>query len=33
MNGLMNVLSTGCRWRATPKDLSPRSTVNFHFCR
>ena len=25
MNGLMYVLSTGCQWRATPKDLPPRS--------
>ena len=27
MNGLMYVLSTGCQWRAIPKDLPPRSTV------
>ena len=33
MNGLMYVLSTGCQWRAIPKDLPPRSTVNFYFCR
>jgi transposase len=33
MNGLMYVLSTGCQWRAIPKDLPPRSTVNFCFCR
>ena len=33
LNGLMYVLSTGCQWRAIPKDLPPRSTVNFHFCR
>jgi transposase len=33
MNGLMYVLSTGCQWRAIPKDLPPRSTVNYHFCR
>jgi transposase len=26
MNGLMYVLSTGCQWRAVPKDLPPRST-------
>ena len=32
-NGLMYVLSTGCQWRAIPKDLPPRSTVNFYFCR
>jgi transposase len=33
LNGLMYVLSTGCQWRAIPKDLPPRSTVNFYFCR
>jgi transposase len=33
MNGLMYVLSTGCQWRAIPKDLPPRSTVNHYFCR
>ncbi len=33
MNGLMYVLGTGCQWRAIPKDLPPRSTVNFYFCR
>lgn len=33
MNGLMYVLSTGCQWRAMPKDLPPRSTVNHSFCR
>jgi transposase len=27
MNGLMYVLSTGCQWRAVPKDLPPRSTL------
>src|SRR5947209_12435058 len=32
MNGLMYVLSTGCQWRAIPKDLPPRSTVNHYFC-
>ena len=26
-NGLMYVLSTGCQWRAIPKDLPPRSTL------
>ena len=26
MNGLMYVLSTGCQWRAMPKDLPARST-------
>src|SRR5882757_4243756 len=24
MNGIMYVLSTGCQWRAIPKDLSPQ---------
>ena len=33
MNGLMYVLSTGCQWRAIPRDLPPRSTVNHYFCR
>jgi transposase len=28
VNGLMYMLSTGCQWRAIPKDLPPRSTVN-----
>ncbi len=27
LNGLMYVLSTGCQWRAVPKDLPPRSTL------
>ena len=31
MNGLMYVLSTGCQWRAIPKDLPPRSTVHGYF--
>jgi transposase len=33
LNGLMYVLSTGCQWRAIPKDLPPRSTVNHYFRR
>ena len=28
MNGIMYILSTGCQWRAIPKDLPPRSTVH-----
>jgi transposase len=28
---MMYVLSTGCQWRAIPKDLPPRSTVNCYF--
>jgi transposase len=31
VNGLMYVLSTGCQWRAIPKDLPPRSTVYGYF--
>ena len=31
MNGIMNVLSTGCQWRAIPKDLPPKSTVYDYF--
>jgi transposase len=27
MNGIMYVLSTGCQWRAVPKDLPARSTL------
>jgi transposase len=27
LNGIMYVLSTGCQWRALPKDLPPKSTV------
>jgi transposase len=33
VNGLMFILSTGCQWRAMPKDLPPRSTVNRYFLR
>lgn len=33
VNGLMYPLSIGCQWRAIPKDLPPRSTVNHHCCR
>jgi transposase len=31
VNGLMYILSTGCQWRAIPKDLAARSTVNRYF--
>ena len=31
MNGLMYILSTGCQWRAIPKDLPPRSTLFDYF--
>jgi transposase len=27
MNGIMYILSTGCQWRAIPKDLPARSTL------
>jgi transposase len=33
VNGLLYVLSTGCQWRAMPKDLPPRSTVHGYFDR
>jgi transposase len=33
VNGLMYILSTGCQWAALPKDLPPRSTVNYYFLR
>ena len=31
VNALMYILSTGCQWRALPKDLPPRSTVYDYF--
>jgi transposase len=31
VNGLVYVLSTGCQWRAVPKDLPPRSTLYDYF--
>src|SRR2546425_10569280 len=27
MNGIMYILSTGCQWRANPKEPPPRSTL------
>ena len=33
VNGLMYILSTGCQWRAIPRDLAPRSTINRYFSR
>ena len=27
VNGVMYLLSTGCQWRAIPKDLPPKSTI------
>src|SRR6266540_6452124 len=31
INGLMYILSTGCQWRAIPKDLPPKSSVYDYF--
>ena len=31
VNAILYVLSTGCQWRAIPKDLPPRSTVHGYF--
>jgi transposase len=28
LNGIFSVLSTGCQWRALPRDLPPKSTVH-----
>ena len=28
VNGVMYLLSTGCQWRALPKELPPRRTVH-----
>ena len=33
LNGLLYVLSTGCQWRALPKEFPPRSTVFDYFAR
>jgi putative transposase len=33
MNAILYVLETGCQWRALPKDLPPRSTVQGYFYR
>jgi transposase len=33
VDGLMYILSTGCQWRAIPKDLPPFSTLNGYFRR
>ena len=29
VNSLMYILSTGCQWRAIPKDLAPRCTITW----
>ncbi len=31
VNAVMYLLSTGCQWRALPKDLPPKSTVHDYF--
>ena len=33
VNGLLYILSTGCQWRAIPKDFPPRSTLSGYFQR
>lgn len=33
LNGLLYVLSTGCQWRAIPKELPSRSTIFDYFAR
>ena len=32
-NGLLYVLSTGCQWRALPKEFPPRSTIFYYLGR
>jgi putative transposase len=31
MNAVLYILSTGCQWRALPKDFPPRSSVQYYF--
>ena len=31
LNGVLYVLETGCQWRALPKDLPPKRTVQDYF--
>ena len=33
LNGLLYVLSTGCQWRAIPKEFPPRSTIFYYLGR
>ena len=33
VNAILYILATGCQWRALPKDLPPRSTVQRYFYR
>jgi transposase len=31
LNAIFYILSTGCQWKAMPKDLPPKSTAHFYF--
>ena len=31
LNAILYVLTTGCQWRALPKDFPPKSTVHDYF--
>ena len=31
VNAIFYVLSTGCQWKALPKDLPPKSTAHYYF--
>ena len=31
INAIFYVLSTGCQWKALPKDLPPKSTAHYYF--
>lgn len=31
LEGILYVLSTGCRWEELPKDFPPKSTVHYRF--
>jgi transposase len=31
LNAIFYVLSTGCQWKALPKDFPPKSTVHYYF--
>jgi transposase len=31
LNAIFYVLSTGCQWKAPPKDLPPKSTAHYYF--
>jgi transposase len=31
LNAILYVLSTGCQWKALPKDLPPKSTAHYYF--